>query len=69
MYRRGRVLYNPLQGYHLLKATGETAGCWQETQLVERQEIVVTAMPYNLQLPNFSTAAGDKFIEACSIPD
>lgn len=45
IYRRGMVLCNLLQGYHLLKATGETAGCWQETQLVERQEIVVIAMP------------------------
>lgn len=36
-YRRGRVPCNSLQGHHLLKATGETAGCCQQARLVERQ--------------------------------
>ncbi len=36
-YRGGRVPCYPLQGHHLLKMTGETAGCCQQALLVERQ--------------------------------
>lgn len=41
---RRRVLCSLHQGYHLLRASGETAGCWQREQLEEKQGTVIIAV-------------------------